>query len=348
MELNPLYTRRKGILLDEYYRVVCSKGSITRRASQIVLFYLEDQGLIRIKEIENGVHVSIKAFEKYEIDMKIIFSRKGFDSKYGGYPSPILPDGTLLSLPIPSEEKIHYSDLKADKQTTYFDIMKQLKLKIKWGGEWEKLTKRTPCHLDPDIRATCLNRKAGWKPCFGQIGASQTHLANEGVKQGDLFLFFGWFQKTIIDQGKLRFDIHSPDLHVIFGYLQIGKIVKLNTKFRAPEWMASHPHAEDSERRENPKNTLYIVKENLSWNNHLKGAGVFNFSDNLVLTKKGYSRSKWALPECFRKVRISRHSADSWKEEGFFKSVDIGQEIVIEDNEEIEKWAMKLIDHSCR
>jgi len=33
--------------------------------------------------------------------MKIILSRKGFDSSYGGYPSPILPDKTLLSLPIP-------------------------------------------------------------------------------------------------------------------------------------------------------------------------------------------------------------------------------------------------------
>ena len=29
--------------------------------------------------------------------MKIILSRKGFDSGYGGYPSPILPDGTLTN-----------------------------------------------------------------------------------------------------------------------------------------------------------------------------------------------------------------------------------------------------------
>ena len=34
--------------------------------------------------------------------MKIILSRKGFDSENGGYPSPILPNGTLLSIPIPS------------------------------------------------------------------------------------------------------------------------------------------------------------------------------------------------------------------------------------------------------
>ena len=36
--------------------------------------------------------------------MKVVFSRKGFDSQYGGMPSPILSDGTLLSLPIPSKE----------------------------------------------------------------------------------------------------------------------------------------------------------------------------------------------------------------------------------------------------
>ena len=36
--------------------------------------------------------------------MKIILSRKGFDSENGETQSPILPDGTLLSLPIPDEK----------------------------------------------------------------------------------------------------------------------------------------------------------------------------------------------------------------------------------------------------
>ncbi|MBO4456467.1 MAG: hypothetical protein J5802_01965 [Butyrivibrio sp.] len=36
--------------------------------------------------------------------MKIILSRKGFDSTNGGCASPIMPDGTLLSMPIPSDE----------------------------------------------------------------------------------------------------------------------------------------------------------------------------------------------------------------------------------------------------
>ena len=34
--------------------------------------------------------------------MKIVLSRKGFDSSAGGHVSPILPDGTLLSLRVPA------------------------------------------------------------------------------------------------------------------------------------------------------------------------------------------------------------------------------------------------------
>jgi hypothetical protein len=33
--------------------------------------------------------------------VRIIFSRKGFATSSGGIPSPIFPDGTLFSLPIP-------------------------------------------------------------------------------------------------------------------------------------------------------------------------------------------------------------------------------------------------------
>ncbi len=33
---------------------------------------------------------------------RLILSHKGFDSRSGGCPSPIFPDGTMFSLPIPS------------------------------------------------------------------------------------------------------------------------------------------------------------------------------------------------------------------------------------------------------
>ena len=58
--------------------------------------------------------------------MKIILSRKGFDSEYGGYPSPILPNGQMISLPIPDQkDDIKYSDVKAGELTCY-DLMKVL------------------------------------------------------------------------------------------------------------------------------------------------------------------------------------------------------------------------------
>jgi len=36
--------------------------------------------------------------------MLVIISRKGFDSSSGGVPSPIFPDGKMLSLPTPDKD----------------------------------------------------------------------------------------------------------------------------------------------------------------------------------------------------------------------------------------------------
>ena len=59
--------------------------------------------------------------------MRVILSRKGFDSQYGGMPSPILPDGTLLSLPIPSKTDMEtkYRDLYYGN-SSYYDIIHTL------------------------------------------------------------------------------------------------------------------------------------------------------------------------------------------------------------------------------
>lgn len=44
--------------------------------------------------------------------MKLILSRKGFDSSAGKAPSPIFPDGGMLSLPIPDKHSaIAYDDV---------------------------------------------------------------------------------------------------------------------------------------------------------------------------------------------------------------------------------------------
>ena len=43
--------------------------------------------------------------------MKIILSRKGFDSANGGIVGLIMEDGTLISFPLPSNDKDNFEDL---------------------------------------------------------------------------------------------------------------------------------------------------------------------------------------------------------------------------------------------
>lgn len=267
--------------------------------------------------------------------MKVIFSRKGFDKANGGYPSPIFPDGRMISLPIPSPgDTVRYSDLIIKENYTYYDLMKSELYNFDMTGD-EK------CHLDPDIYQNVLLCDKDWKPIFGQIGASQTHLDNQKVKENDIFLFFGWFRKIeVYEKDRLRF--FGPDLHVIFGYLQIGEKIRLNSNFDVPNWMSKHPHASANRRKDPTNNTVYIAREKLSWDDTLPGSEVFNFNQTLQLTKDGYSRSRWELPEFFKDVEMSYKP--KWNpEEKYFKSADIGQEFVIEDNKNVEKWAKNLI-----
>ena len=276
--------------------------------------------------------------------MKVIFSRKGFDSAYGGFPSPILPDGEMISLPIPSRDFLRYSDLKITNGLTYCELMQQLRPTIKTNDEWHRITEETRCHLDPDIYKNAIHRKPDWKPCFGQIDSAQGHLENQGVGENDLFLFFGWFRKTNIRNSKLEFDPREKGKHAIFGYFQIGEIVKVDREFKVPDWMSYHPHASEC-RRSNDSNTIYIARPELSWNKLLPGAGRFEFREDLVLTKQGLSRSKWCLPDCFIDAEISFHNRASWKD-GYFQSAAIGQEFVVKDNEKVEVWAKNLIKGS--
>jgi hypothetical protein len=276
--------------------------------------------------------------------MKIILSRKGFDSGYGGYPSPILPNGKMVSLPIPSKDSLRYSDLRIN-ELTYYDLMKDLKPKIKLdNSNWRDLDKETECHLDPDICKNIINREPGWKPCFGQIDAAQSHLENQKIGENDLFLFFGWFRKTKNSNGKFKFDPQERDLHAIFSYFQIGEIKRMDHRFEVPKWMAYHPHANEN-RRNNILNTIYIARPSLCWDKSLPGAGRFEFNKGLVLTKEGFSRSKWCLPDFFKEAEISYHNKDSWKKE-YFQSAAKGQEFVIKDNKKIEMWAKELINGS--
>jgi hypothetical protein len=126
----------------------------------------------------------------------------------------------------------------------------------------------TPCHLDPDIFEKALPRKVGWRACFGQLGAAQCHLSNMGVGVGDIFLYFGWFRKTLMAK-KIVFDRTAQDQHIIFGYLQVGEIIHQQDNVEIPDWMSSHPHFA----YDDPTNTIYVAREKLSWNENCPTMG---------------------------------------------------------------------------
>lgn len=273
--------------------------------------------------------------------MKVILSRKGFDSQYGGYPSPILPDGRMISLPIPFNDKFTYNDLRVSENLTYFDLMKQLNSRIKYNYKWHILTENTQCHPDPDINSSAMKRNTLWKPLFGQTGAAQAHLDNpkNKVAEDDLFLFFGTFRKTLRQAGMYQFDL-SPEFHAIYGYLQIGEIIPVNST-EYPKWMDYHPHTNNPSRF-GRRNTIYVARDRLTWQPDMPGAGLLSFNKKQILTKMGYSKSRWNLPPFLKEVKISYHSEKSWKKD-YFQSAGRGQEFVIHCNKKIENWIKDIL-----
>jgi len=264
--------------------------------------------------------------------MQIILSRKGFDSKNGGQPSPILPDGTLLSLPILSrDDKIKYSDLRY-KGKSYLNIIQELKPKTKINNKYY-------CHFDPDIRKDSLKRSGYWTPLFGQTKAAQGNLKNNNVKEGDIFLFFGWFRRTEEINGKINYLKGAPDLHIIFGYLQFGKIYKTNSNL--PKEINHHAHAQ--KKYDGDKNNcIYRASEKLSFSNSLSGGGSLNYHKDLILTKSGLSRSRWDLPSFFKELNITYHDSKSFSNK-YFQSAAIGQEFIIQENSKVTDWAKNII-----
>lgn len=217
--------------------------------------------------------------------MNVILSRKGMDSRSGGIPSPILPDGTLLSFPIPDGTSGKpYADLTYKGQSLQ-EIICQVSPRFDF-------IKNETCHLDPDIYNGLGGRGSSWKPAYGQCDASATHLDKMGVGVGDVFLFYGMYRQTEYrEDGTLQYTHGAPILHIIYGYMKVGEILRdpAEIKARCPQ----HPHAFNAERG---NNRLYIPD----------AYGTFRYDDKLVLTKRGQdSRRLWALPPFFAEGGIS-------------------------------------------
>lgn len=239
--------------------------------------------------------------------MRIVFSRKGFDSGSGGGPSPIVdgPNGGFpLSLPIPAG---------AASRTSYADLG--------LGDHASRASRGRVgpddlCHHDPMFldNGTCV---------FGQVGAAQTHLANQGVRRGDVFVFFGLFRK----KGE------TPH-HRMFGYLKVDEMVALADGVPDDLVTLGHPHALAMHGK---NDTIY------------RGPGrvAQTACDALRLTVPEGPPSLWNRPRWLKPGGLSYHDrADRWLPGGRLKSVARGQEFVadIGRRKAPREWLARVID----
>jgi len=267
--------------------------------------------------------------------MKVILSRKGFDSSNGGVVSPIFEDGEMISLPIPSHDKDVYSELQY-KGMPYSGILEDLHYK---GGEH--------CHVDPDLD---MGRRAkaieNWVPAFGQIDAAAQYLKNIGIREGDLFLFFGNFHRVEKCDGHYRYvrrtgDFYRDrDLQVIWGYLQVGEIIDDPAEQEKLWW---HPHACE-ERRSNRTNVIFKAAERLSLDKSKPGAGLLQFDKKRVLTLEGCNKATWKKNAVYDLDHIlsNRRNSACNPEEGIYYA-GIWQELGLVESEECTNWAESMV-----
>ena len=273
--------------------------------------------------------------------MKIIFSRKGFDSTAGGCPSPLL-DGRPVSLPIPTRQPspTRYGDLAGDVATLVTDLTKG------------RITAEHACHLDPDLDPTSLPRHPGWRGALGQVSAAQTHLANNLIAPDDLFLFWGLF-RAASRNGAGRWQFTGDAEHRIFGWLQIEEILTVGEDpkptLSSHPWLASHPHLATGWNR---NNTVYVAREDLALpgvQKSLPGFGLMK--TGLRLTAPGSRQpSTWAAPAWINPLHggpgLTYHPVKRWSADNTLRSAARGQEFIADVGERADAldWLNGLFD----
>lgn len=206
--------------------------------------------------------------------MKLVLSRKGFDSGSGGAPSPILGKKRLVPLPIPGGYR---------SQTRYRDLGLGAAVEQVTGG---RVQGRYHCHHDPMFE---YGRCA-----FGQTAGSQTHLENQGVGIGDVFLFWGLYQPWPPPGAKT-----AERHHRIFGYLVVEEVRALGRQPAAADqpqgFSHRHPHTLGAW---DANNTLYLGPGNCA-----KWA-----ESSLRLTATNEKRpSAWVVPQFLQSAGLSYH-----------------------------------------
>lgn len=279
---------------------------------------------------------------------RIILSRKGFDSKYGGCASPILFDGTMVSLPIWERGSgVKYGDLQtAEPKLDFGCLVDQLPGCNVPAARGAKRSEQQ-VHLDPDVRCGLHPRhsRAEWRALFGQSKNAERHLFNQGVGPNDLFLFFGWFHR-IEEQLPPRFAGDADDEHVIWGWLQVERF--FDPKTEQPQWAKHHPHSV------HPRGTIYVGRRRLTFAPKKPGGGIFPvYHGDLRLTHPAMRRERtfWRLPAFFA-GRLTYHANAEWARDGAHVTVSsakIGQEFVFNTKgreRAVAEWLQKVFAHA--
>lgn len=253
--------------------------------------------------------------------MKVIFSRKGVDSAAGKCASALL-GSRPISLPIPTSEPTPatYGHLNRELSWMASDLS---------GGA---LASTRPCHLDPDIdRDALATRPEGWRGALGQVSSSLSHLRNQGVGPGDLFLFWGLYRPVAMMDGAWRYC--GPRQHVMFGWLHVETVCEVGkdgTELlgRYP-WLTAHPHVRPGW---SGANAVYLASEgfNIAGRN-FPGSGIFQRA--FRLTGQGERLpSVWRVPPWLDLVAggvgLSYHPPGRWLGDGRLQSAARGQEFV--------------------
>lgn len=291
--------------------------------------------------------------------MKLVLSRKGFDSGSGGCLSPYNHEtGEYIWCPIPEKvnsysNQVRYTDIPVKKDylsglkgSNLSEVYKSLK-----GTDRVKLRKNEYVSIDDRDLFAHFDPMLGLPPWieandklkigkgFGQFNAAP-HLENHNVNEGSIFLFFGGFQST---------SHRKISGHYIYGWLKIKK--RIETYKECKEIIEQynlehHPHITEAAFKRNQKNYIFLPDQWLFDDLKIPGCGYFTtLNDSLLLSNnKESNKATWKLPIFFYQNLTQVHQK-TWEhiQEGFCTvRTGIGQEFVTQLSEKGEKWLRDL------
>lgn len=291
--------------------------------------------------------------------MKLVLSRKGFDTGSGGCFSPFNHNtGKYIWFPIPEKVNNYLNDIRYSEifvKNEYLSGLKGSNLKDAFkslkGTDRVKLRKNEYASINDDELFAHFDPMLGIPPWmegngnfiigkgFGQCNASP-QLEKHNVNEGSIFLFFGGFQS--ISNRKISG-------HYIYGWLKVKK--RIETFKECQEILEeynlhNHPHITEAAFSRTQKNFIFIPDQWLFEDLKVPGYGYFTtLNEHLLLSSSKESNiATWKLPNLFYKS-LTQVQQKTWHntQDGFCTvRTGIGQEFITQLSEKGEGWLRDL------